>query len=332
MNYFSGLGKSDPYVKIIVGSQAYRSPVIYNTVNPKWNYICEAIVHHSHGNIEIEVMDEDQGSKDDFLGRTSLSLNTISNDGITEAWLTLKETKTGALHVRATWFTFTDSMDHLNDQLKESNSIKRKYESTVIDGKTGDCYSLGSVGAILVYLDCARNLPVISRTVGEPNPYVILSVGQQKHHSNVKNSTSNPIWEETFDFLVDNLDQNLELNVEIFDSKTNKNLGTTKLKLESVISCESLCFNQPLPIQGRGTDCEIHMNVMIRILKKEKVDLTPKITIEESAEENEEINVPSLEDLIKGTIQPIIDTSGIKQDVIETSQMERKNSVRKRNG
>ncbi|CAG2122872.1 unnamed protein product, partial [Medioppia subpectinata] len=56
-----GLGKSDPYVRIIIGSQEFRSPVIYNTVNPKWNYICEAVVHHLHDqNVEIEVMDEDQ--------------------------------------------------------------------------------------------------------------------------------------------------------------------------------------------------------------------------------------------------------------------------------
>ena len=62
MNYFLGLGKSDPYVRVIVGSQEFKSPVIYNTVNPKWNYICEVIVHYLHGqNIEIEVMDEGPG-------------------------------------------------------------------------------------------------------------------------------------------------------------------------------------------------------------------------------------------------------------------------------
>jgi hypothetical protein len=330
------MGKSDPYVRVIVGSQEFKSPVIKNTINPKWDYICEVIVHDIYGqNIDIEVMDEDQGSKDDFLGRTYLSLNTISSDGITEAWLTLKDTKTGSLHVRTTWFSFSDSLDQLSDQSKESKSIKRKYEpTTVIDGKTEeyDKQPFGSVAAVLVYLDCARNLPVISKTSGEPSPYTIISLGNQKRHSIVKNCTSNPIWEETFNFLVDDLNTNLELRSELFDSKTNKQLGTSNLKLKNVLSCENLCFNQPLPIQGRGTDCEINLIVMVRVLKAPKVQQTLKLTVEEPNEDNEETNVPTLEDMIKGTIQPIIDTSGIAQDIIEASQKERKNSVRKENG
>jgi hypothetical protein len=329
------MGKSDPYVRVIVGSQEFKSPVIYNTINPKWNYICEVIVHDIYGqNIDIEVMDEDQGSKDDFLGRTYLSLQTISIDGITEAWLTLKDTKKGSLHVRTTWLSLSNSLDHLSDQLKESKLIKHKYESTVVDGKTAECdkQPFGSVAAVLVYLDCARNLPVISKTSGEPSPYTVISLGNQKRHSIVKNCTSNPVWEETFNFLVDDLNTNLELRTELFDSKTNKQLGTSNLKLKDVFSCENLCFNQPLPIQGRGTDCEINLIVMIRVLKAPKVQQTPKLTIEEPNEDNEETNVPTLEDMVKGTIQPIIDTSGIGQDIIETSQKERKNSVRKGNG
>jgi len=264
-------------------------------------------------------------------------LNTISIEGITEAWLTLKDTKTGSLHVRTTWFSFSDSLDQLSDQSKESKSIKRKYEpTTVIDGKTEeyDKQPFGSVAAVLVYLDCARNLPVISKTSGEPSPYTIISLGNQKRHSIVKNCTSNPIWEETFNFLVDDLNTNLELRSEIFDSKTNKQLGTSNLKLKDVLSCENLCFNQPLPIQGRGTDCEINLVVMIRVLKASKVQQTPKPTIEEPNEDkdDEETNVPTLEDMVRGTIQPIIDTSGIVQNIIETSQKKRKNSIRKENG
>ena len=277
----------------------------------------------------------DQGSKDDFLGRTSLPLNTILSEGMTEAWLTLKETKKGSIHVRANWFALSDSLDDLKDQLEESKQMKSKYESTTVDGKTrgNDKPPFGSVAAILVYLDCAKNLPFINKTMGEPDPYVILSIGEQKRHSIVKNSTSNPIWEETFNFLVDNLNSNVELLAEIFDSKNNKPLGTSKLKIEKVLLCENLCFNQPLQLKGRGTDCQIHLNVMIKILKTVKVRQTSKLMIEEPNEEDEETShVPTLEDMVKGTVQPIIDTSGVKQDVIEISQQERKNSLRKRNG
>ena len=326
-----GLGKSDPYARILVGSQEFRSPVIYNTVNPKWNYVCEVVVHHLHGqNLELEVMDEDQGSKDDFLGRTSLSLNTISRDGLTEAWLTLKDIKTGAVHVRATWFSFSDNKEDLENSLKESKAIKTKYKSMYGSDET-DSTQFGSVAAVLVYLDCARNLPVISKTAEEPDPYCIITVGRQKRHSIVKNCCKNPIWEETFNFLVDNLTPNLELHSEIIDNKTNRQLGTTKLKIESVMASENMTFNQPLPIKG-SDGCELSITVVIRILKQQVMKNTPKMVIEEPIQETEESHIPTLEDIIKGTVQPIIDSSGLKGDIIERSQNERKHSLVKTNG
>lgn len=36
-----GKGKSDPYALITVGAQQFRTPIINNTVSPKWDYWCE---------------------------------------------------------------------------------------------------------------------------------------------------------------------------------------------------------------------------------------------------------------------------------------------------
>lgn len=36
-----GKGKSDPYAIITVGAQEFRTKIIDNTVNPKWDYWCE---------------------------------------------------------------------------------------------------------------------------------------------------------------------------------------------------------------------------------------------------------------------------------------------------
>lgn len=35
------MGKSDPYVVLSVGAQSFKSKIINNTVNPKWDYHCE---------------------------------------------------------------------------------------------------------------------------------------------------------------------------------------------------------------------------------------------------------------------------------------------------
>ena len=42
-----GKGKSDPYAVINVGAQEFRTKIIDNTINPKWDYWCEvcAIFH-----------------------------------------------------------------------------------------------------------------------------------------------------------------------------------------------------------------------------------------------------------------------------------------------
>uniref|UniRef100_A0A7N6B9P1 Extended synaptotagmin-like protein 2a n=1 Tax=Anabas testudineus TaxID=64144 RepID=A0A7N6B9P1_ANATE len=66
--YMGGLikGKSDPYGIIQVGNQLFKSKVIRENLNPKWN---EApIYEHSGQNVEIELFDEDT-DEDDFLGR-----------------------------------------------------------------------------------------------------------------------------------------------------------------------------------------------------------------------------------------------------------------------
>lgn len=36
-----GKGKSDPYAIINVGAQEFRTQIIDNNVNPKWDYWCE---------------------------------------------------------------------------------------------------------------------------------------------------------------------------------------------------------------------------------------------------------------------------------------------------
>lgn len=36
-----GKGKSDPYAIVNVGAQEFRTQIIDNNVNPKWDYWCE---------------------------------------------------------------------------------------------------------------------------------------------------------------------------------------------------------------------------------------------------------------------------------------------------
>ncbi|XP_015279134.1 PREDICTED: extended synaptotagmin-1 [Gekko japonicus] len=70
-NFMGGMikGKSDPYVKVRLGGQKFRSRVIKEELNPRWSEIYEVIVNDVPGQeVEFDVYDKDV-DKDDFLGR-----------------------------------------------------------------------------------------------------------------------------------------------------------------------------------------------------------------------------------------------------------------------
>ncbi|KRK04554.1 uncharacterized protein Dyak_GE23497, isoform E [Drosophila yakuba] len=65
-----GKGKSDPYAIINVGAQEFKTQIIDNNVNPKWDYWCEATVFIQMGQfVEIQLKDSDDSKKDENLGR-----------------------------------------------------------------------------------------------------------------------------------------------------------------------------------------------------------------------------------------------------------------------
>ncbi|XP_023499533.1 extended synaptotagmin-1 isoform X2 [Equus caballus] len=93
-------GKSDPYVKLKLAGRSFRSRVIREDLNPRWNEVFEVIVTSIPGQeLEVEVFDKDL-DKDDFLGRCKVSLTAVLNSGFLDEWLTLEDVPSGRLHLR----------------------------------------------------------------------------------------------------------------------------------------------------------------------------------------------------------------------------------------
>uniref|UniRef100_A0A672MSU9 Extended synaptotagmin-1-like n=1 Tax=Sinocyclocheilus grahami TaxID=75366 RepID=A0A672MSU9_SINGR len=61
-------GKSDPYVKIQIGGETFKSQVIKENLNPTWNEMYEVGIPDNNLDVKFEVYDKDFES-DDFLGR-----------------------------------------------------------------------------------------------------------------------------------------------------------------------------------------------------------------------------------------------------------------------
>lgn len=343
-----GMGKSDPYAIISVGAQEFKTSVIKNTITPKWNYICEAIVDQLHGQaLEIEVMDEDQGSKDDFLGRISIPINSLITKGKDDMWLQLEETKSGLINIRVAWFTLS------NDPLDLPNQI-------ALNRNTGMKYSLSSA-LLVVFLDSAKHLPNATRAAGEPSPWVQFTLDRQKVTSSACPKTNDPVWEESFQFLIHNPEVQ-DLEIEVLDSRLSKSLGYVKIHLAQLLKENNMYLEQPFSLSGTGANSKIFLSMQLKILnniqesKKEKeeksesgshgsrsrqgspITKSPQgspvsKTFSLSSESDKSISlsekieitnptIPSLEEMIHATVSPIIDTAEISREILTSTTKE----------
>uniref|UniRef100_A0A8C1ZVT5 Extended synaptotagmin-like protein 1b n=1 Tax=Cyprinus carpio TaxID=7962 RepID=A0A8C1ZVT5_CYPCA len=66
-------GKSDPYVKIQIGGETFKSQVIKENLNPTWNEMYELPGQE----LTLEVFDKDMDMNDDFMGRLKMNLSDI---------------------------------------------------------------------------------------------------------------------------------------------------------------------------------------------------------------------------------------------------------------
>uniref|UniRef100_A0A8C1DC69 Extended synaptotagmin-like protein 1b n=1 Tax=Cyprinus carpio carpio TaxID=630221 RepID=A0A8C1DC69_CYPCA len=75
-------GKSDPYVKIQIGGETFKSQVIKENLNPTWNEMYELPGQE----LTLEVFDKDMDMNDDFMGRLKMNLSDIiSSEYINES-------------------------------------------------------------------------------------------------------------------------------------------------------------------------------------------------------------------------------------------------------
>uniref|UniRef100_A0A672HN43 Extended synaptotagmin-2-A-like n=1 Tax=Salarias fasciatus TaxID=181472 RepID=A0A672HN43_SALFA len=224
-------GKSDPYGVIQVGTELFQSRVIHETVHPKWNEVFEALVYdHSGQNLSIELFDEDT-DKDDFLGCLTVDLAELQKEHKVDEWFTMEDVATGKLHLKLEWLSLMKTPERL-DQVLSSIKADRGHAN---DGL--------SSALLVVFLDSARNLPrnpleinqaglkktSISKAIksgkkvtSDPNPFVQFTVGHKSFESKTKYKTNEPVWEETYTFLIHNpRTQQLEVEVGLRKSSSS---------------------------------------------------------------------------------------------------------------
>ncbi|XP_049846632.1 extended synaptotagmin-2-B isoform X1 [Schistocerca gregaria] len=264
-----GMGKSDPYCIVSIGGKTFRTQTIDNTLNPKWDFWCEAkITSQKAQMLSFELWDWDPGfpgiENDDFLGRATVELSQVTKKGKVGMWLTLEGAKRGMVHVRMTWLTLSKDKNDLAAALQETQMLRVTSMSTAV---------------LVVFVDSVKNLPK-ARTTSLPDPYVTLTVGNTTEQTASQFRTVHPVWEQGFTFLVSN-PENDTLYIKAIDSKTTQELGVFVYNVSTLLQKMDMeVEKQPFSLSKSGPESTIYLAMHLRILKYEEKD-----TNEEDEEE-----------------------------------------------
>ncbi|EDW66907.2 extended synaptotagmin-2 isoform X2 [Drosophila virilis] len=247
-----GKGKSDPYAIINVGAQEFRTQIIDNNVNPKWDYWCEAPVFIEMGQwVDILLKDSDDSKKDENLGRASIDISSVIKKGVLDTWLTLEDAKHGDLHVRLQWYRLTADPNDLQQILLETQLLR---------------VTTMSAAVLSVFIDSARHLKQ-ARSNSKPDPYLVCSVNKQKKQTAMILRDDSPVWEQGFTFLVNNPDNEC-LNIKIYDQKTGNDIGQYTYTLSTLLKQFNMeVIQQPFQLQKSGPESKLYMSLSLRILK-----------------------------------------------------------------
>eukprot|EP01117_Protostelium_nocturnum_P007360 TRINITY_DN2636_c0_g1_i1.p1 TRINITY_DN2636_c0_g1~~TRINITY_DN2636_c0_g1_i1.p1 ORF type:complete len:273 (+),score=119.47 TRINITY_DN2636_c0_g1_i1:395-1213(+) len=90
----SALGRCDPYVKLKLDQQEYKTHKQKNTLNPVWGQEFELFVSASRSEMEISVWD-DKFTGDAHMGRALLKLSELAIGASETRWFTLQPFRIG---------------------------------------------------------------------------------------------------------------------------------------------------------------------------------------------------------------------------------------------
>ncbi|KAJ0984331.1 hypothetical protein J5N97_002687 [Dioscorea zingiberensis] len=254
------VGKSDPYAVLYVRpirDRMKRSKTINNDLNPIWNEHFEFIVEDaSTQRLVIKIYDDEGVQASELIGCAQVLLEDLQPGKVKDVWLKLvkdleiqrDKKDRGQVHLELLYCPFgTDnslanpfatqefSMTSLEKALKsEANGT----DATDLDRKSAHRKRDVIVrGVLSVTVISAEDLPSMD-VLGKADPYVVLSMKktETKKKTRVVNESLNPIWDQTFDFVVeDGLHDMLILEVWDHDTFGKNFIGKCIMTLTRVI-------------------------------------------------------------------------------------------------
>ncbi|XP_041638932.1 extended synaptotagmin-1 [Cheilinus undulatus] len=251
-------GKSDPYVKINIGGSAFKSHVIKENLNPTWNEMFEVVLMgNSVQEIKFEAFDKDLDS-DDFLGRFSIKLIEVIRSKYTDQWLTLKDVKSGRLHVILEWVPTVENSDRL-DQVLQLQTLQ-SYQNKAVP----------TAALLFVHMDRAHSLP-LKKSGKEPKAGAELVLGETTYKTNLCDRSTSPQWNESFYFLVH--DPKHQMLVVKLSSGWDQPMGSLVITVKELLAQPQLVLDQWFSLDGALPQSQILLRTELKVLESRMVDM-----------------------------------------------------------
>lgn len=259
-NFFKGVvrGRSDPYAKVRVAGRVFRSRVVKEDLNPRWNEVYEVIVDNVPGqDVEFDLFDKDI-DKDDFLGRCKVPLRRALSSRIVDEWLPLEEVKSGRLHVRLESLAPSPSAALL-EQVLHTNSLLQPARGEEL-----------SAALLSVFVDRAADLP-LRKGSKPPAAFASLAVRDVSVKTKTCAPTAEPVWDEGFSFLIKRPHvESLELQVK---EEGGQPLGALSLPLPQLLASEGLALDGWFPLAGGGPGSQVLLRAQLGVLVSQQAEV-----------------------------------------------------------
>ncbi|KAK7311886.1 hypothetical protein RJT34_10339 [Clitoria ternatea] len=253
------IGKSDPYAVIFVRPLRDRtktSKTINNQLNPIWNEHFEFIIEDaSTQHLTIRVFDDEGIQASELIGCVSVPLKELEPGKVKDVWLKLvkdlevhRDNKyRGEVHVELLYCPYGVDITFKNpfDPEYSLTKFEKTLKSGVSDAEGEDPIGPSSRrksnvivrGVLSVTVISAEDLPVVD-LLGKADPFVILMLKklEKRLKTRVVNESLNPVWNQTFDFVVeDGLHEMLIIEVWDHDTFGKEKIGRVIMTLTKVI-------------------------------------------------------------------------------------------------
>ncbi|KAG7984532.1 hypothetical protein I3843_04G164700 [Carya illinoinensis] len=253
------IGKSDPYAELYVRPLRDRiktSKIINNDLNPIWNEHYEFIVEDaSTQHLVVKVYDDEGVQTSELLGCAQIRLSELQPGKVKDVWLKLvkdlevhRDNKyRGQVHLELLYVPIGMPNGYSNPFAPDLSmtSLERFLKSGVngteaIENERGVINKKKEVivrGVLSVTVISAEELPAVD-LLGKADPYVVITLkkSEMRNKTRVVNDSLNPVWNQTFDFVVeDGLHDMLILEVWDHDTFGKDYMGRCILTLTRAI-------------------------------------------------------------------------------------------------